>query len=73
MSKKKYKVRAECPSCSCGDVSFLGPEKLREKFMRVVEVNPAEIAASSMDEQFLKRILDIFNKHCVLDINSLFG
>ena len=33
MSKKKYKVRAECPACSCGDVSFLGPEKLREKFI----------------------------------------
>ena len=29
MSKKKYTVRAECPSCACGDVSFLGPEKLR--------------------------------------------
>jgi hypothetical protein len=33
MSKKKYKVRAECPACSCGDVSFLGPEKLRDKFI----------------------------------------
>jgi len=33
MSKKKYSVRAECPACSCGDVSFLGPENLREKFI----------------------------------------
>ena len=33
MSKKKYLVKAECPACSCGDVSFLGPEKLREKFI----------------------------------------
>jgi hypothetical protein len=33
MSEKKYRVRAECPHCACGDVSFLGPEKLREKFI----------------------------------------
>jgi hypothetical protein len=33
MSKRKYRVRAECPSCACGDVTFLGPEKLREKFI----------------------------------------
>lgn len=33
MSQKKYRVRAECPACSCGDVSFLGPEKLAEKFI----------------------------------------
>jgi len=33
MSKRKYTVRAECPACACGDVSFLGPEKLREKFI----------------------------------------
>ena len=33
MSKKKYKVRAECPECACGDVTFLGPEKLREQFV----------------------------------------
>jgi len=33
MSEKKYKVRAECPQCACGDVSFLGPETLREKFI----------------------------------------
>ncbi|MCF8032875.1 MAG: hypothetical protein K9K66_07675 [Desulfarculaceae bacterium] len=33
MSKRKYMVHAECPQCACGDVSFLGPEKLREKFI----------------------------------------
>jgi hypothetical protein len=33
MSKKKYTVRAEWPQCACGDVSFLGTEKLREKFI----------------------------------------
>ena len=26
-------VKAECPQCACGDISFLGPEKLREKFI----------------------------------------
>jgi hypothetical protein len=33
MSERKYRVRAECPQCACGDISFLGPEKLREKFI----------------------------------------
>ena len=33
MSKKKYRVRAECPECACGDVTFLGPGKLRDKFI----------------------------------------
>ena len=33
MSKRKYKVKAECPACACGDITFLGPEKLREKFI----------------------------------------
>lgn len=33
MSRKRYEVKAECPACACGDVSFLGPEKLREKFI----------------------------------------
>ena len=31
--KKRFEVRAECPACACGDISFLGPEKLREKFI----------------------------------------
>ena len=33
MSKRKDTVRAECPACACGDITFLGPEKLREKFI----------------------------------------
>jgi hypothetical protein len=33
MSKRRFEVKAECPQCACGDVSFLGPEKLREKFI----------------------------------------
>ncbi len=33
MEKKRYKVRGECPQCACGDVTFLGPEKLREKYI----------------------------------------
>lgn len=33
MAKKRFEVRGECPACACGDVSFLGPEKLREKFI----------------------------------------
>ncbi|MGO8943613.1 MAG: hypothetical protein ACLQJ7_08060 [Syntrophobacteraceae bacterium] len=33
MIKKRYKVRGECPQCACGDVSFLGPEVLKEKFI----------------------------------------
>lgn len=33
MSKRKYRVRAECPQCACGDITFLGPERLREKFI----------------------------------------
>ena len=33
MSKRKYRVKAECPACACGDISFLGPEALREKFI----------------------------------------
>ena len=31
--KKRYVVRGECPQCACGDVSFLGPETLREKYI----------------------------------------
>ncbi len=33
MSKKRYNVRGQCPQCACGDVSSLGSEKLREKFI----------------------------------------
>ncbi|SHG08102.1 hypothetical protein SAMN02745206_03226 [Desulfacinum infernum DSM 9756] len=33
MAKKRYKVRGQCPQCACGDVTFLGPEKLQEKYI----------------------------------------
>jgi Zn ribbon nucleic-acid-binding protein len=33
MARKKFVVHAECPACACGDISFLGPEKLKEKFI----------------------------------------
>lgn len=33
MGKKKYLVRAECPACACGDISFMGPEALEERFI----------------------------------------
>lgn len=31
--KKKYLVHAECPQCACGDITFLGPEELRKRFI----------------------------------------
>ena len=37
--------------------------KLREKFIRMIEIKPGEVAASSMDEQFLQRLLTVFEKH----------
>jgi hypothetical protein len=33
MSKRKYRVRAECPHCACGTISHLSPEYLRETFI----------------------------------------
>jgi hypothetical protein len=33
MAKRKFKVRAECPACACGDVSFLAPEDVRARFI----------------------------------------
>ena len=36
---------------------------LREKFSSMIECKPADIAATSMDEQFLKRLLDVFENH----------
>jgi signal transduction histidine kinase/DNA-binding response OmpR family regulator len=38
-------------------------KKLHEKFSRMIEIKPGEIAASSMDEQFLKRLLNVFEAH----------
>jgi len=37
--------------------------KLREKFSRIIDVQPADIAASSMDEEFLKRFMQVFEHH----------
>lgn len=33
MSRKRYVVKGECPQCACGDVSFLGPDVLAEKYI----------------------------------------
>jgi len=38
-------------------------KKLREKFTRVIDIKPGEITATSLDEQFLKRLLDVFENH----------
>jgi hypothetical protein len=32
-SKRRYTIRAKCPQCAYGDVSFLGPEDFQEKFV----------------------------------------
>ena len=37
--------------------------KLRDKFASIIEINPGEVTATSMDEQFLKRLLDVFEDH----------
>ncbi len=31
--KKRHLVRGECPHCACGDVSFLAPETMQEKYI----------------------------------------
>jgi len=36
---------------------------LREKFSRMIEVRPGEITASSKDEQFLTRLISVFEPH----------
>jgi YesN/AraC family two-component response regulator len=38
-------------------------KKLREKFSALIDLNPADIAASSMDEQLLQRLLAVFEEH----------
>ena len=59
MSKKKYRVRAECPSCACGDVSFLGPEKLQEKFIgdEVMAIFAAPVAQENDPESDIRTAL----------------
>ena len=39
MTKKRVVVHAECPACACGDISFIPPEKMKEKFIG----NPKEV------------------------------
>jgi YesN/AraC family two-component response regulator len=38
-------------------------QKLREKFSRVIDIKPGEITATSMDELFLRRLLEVFENH----------
>jgi YesN/AraC family two-component response regulator len=38
-------------------------QKLREKFSALIDLNPADISASSMDEQLLQRLLAVFEEH----------
>ena len=33
MSKRRFKVRAECPACACGSIDHMTPEELRERFI----------------------------------------
>lgn len=33
MAKKRHMVHGECPQCACGDVSFVAPEKMLEKYI----------------------------------------
>jgi len=36
---------------------------LREKFSRMIEIQPAEVTVNSMDEKFLKHLLGVFEEH----------
>ena len=38
-------------------------KKLREKFSRTIEIKPGDVTISSMDEQFMERLLTVFEKH----------
>ena len=38
-------------------------KRLREKFSRLIEIIPGEVTASSMDEQFMERLIFVFEKH----------
>ena len=31
--RKRHVVKGECPQCACGDVSFLPPETMKEKYI----------------------------------------
>jgi hypothetical protein len=32
-TRKRHLVRGECPQCACGDVSFIAPETMKEKYI----------------------------------------
>jgi YesN/AraC family two-component response regulator len=38
-------------------------KRLREKFSRLIEIKPGDVTASSMDEQFMERLIFVFEKH----------
>jgi DNA-binding response OmpR family regulator len=38
-------------------------KRLRDKFSQAIEIKPGEVTATSMDEQFLDRLLMVFEKH----------
>jgi signal transduction histidine kinase/ligand-binding sensor domain-containing protein/DNA-binding response OmpR family regulator len=38
-------------------------KRLQEKYSHVLEINPADLAATSIDEQFIKRLLEVFENH----------
>lgn len=29
----RHKVRGQCPQCACGDVSFIPPETMKDKYI----------------------------------------
>jgi hypothetical protein len=33
VKKARHMVRGECPQCACGDVSFIAPEIMKEKYI----------------------------------------
>jgi hypothetical protein len=33
VKRKRHTVHGECPQCACGDVSFIAPEAMREKYI----------------------------------------
>ena len=38
-------------------------KKLRERFSKLIEIKPGEVVSSSMDEQFLERLIEVSEKH----------
>ena len=36
---------------------------LRKKFSRLIEIKPGDMTASSMDEQFMERLMTVFEEH----------